>query len=72
MRLNYHADTDSLYIDLADRPSAESREVSPGVVLDYDADGRLVGIDIDNASNKVDLKRLVLSNLPGEVETAAA
>ena len=72
MRLNYHADTDSLYIDLADRPSAESREVSPGVVLDYDADGRLVGIDIDNASNRVDLKRLVLSNLPGEVQTAAA
>jgi uncharacterized protein YuzE len=72
MRLNYHADTDSLYIDLADRPSAESREVSAGVVLDYDADGRLVGIDIDNASHQVELKRLVLSNLPGKVETAAA
>lgn len=72
MRLNYHADTDSLYIDLADRPSAESREVSAGVILDYDADGRLVGIDIDNASNKIELKRLVLSNLPGKVETAAA
>ena len=72
MRLNYHADTDSLYIDLADRPSVESREVSSGVVLDYDADGRLVGIDIDSASNKIELKRLVLSNLPGKVETAAA
>jgi uncharacterized protein YuzE len=72
MRLNYHADTDSLYIDLADRPSAESSEVSAGVVLDYDADGRLVGIDIDNASHQVELKRLVLSNLPGKVETAAA
>jgi uncharacterized protein YuzE len=72
MRLKYHADTDSLYIDLADRPSAESREVSAGVVLDYDADGRLVGIDIDNASHQVELKRLVLSNLPGKVETAAA
>jgi hypothetical protein len=32
----------------------------------------LVGIDIDNASSKVDLKRLVLSKLPGKVETAAA
>lgn len=32
MRLNYHADTDSLYIDLSERRSAESREVSEGVV----------------------------------------
>jgi uncharacterized protein YuzE len=72
MRLNYYADTDSLYIDLADRPSVESREVSTGVVLDYDAEGRIVGIDIDNASDKIELQRLVLSNLPGKVETAAA
>ena len=42
------------------------------MVLDYDADGRLVGIDIDNASNKIELKRLVLSNLPGKIETAPA
>ncbi|HEY6197190.1 MAG TPA: DUF2283 domain-containing protein, partial [Candidatus Binatia bacterium] len=28
MKLNYHADTDSLYIDLSERPSAESREIS--------------------------------------------
>ncbi len=72
MKLNYHADTDSLYIDLSERPSSESREISEGVVLDYDAEGRLVGIDIDNASNKVELKRLTLSKLPGKVETDAA
>jgi uncharacterized protein YuzE len=72
MKLNYHPETDSLYIDLAERPSIESREISEGVVLDYDIDGKLVGIDIDNASNKVELKRLVLSRLPGEVENTAA
>lgn len=72
MKLNYHPDTDSLYIDLSDRPSAESKEVSEGVVLDYDADGKLVGIDIDNASNKVELEKLILRKLPGKVETAAA
>jgi uncharacterized protein YuzE len=72
MKLNYHADTDSLYIDLSERPSARSHEISDGVVLDYDTEGRLVGIDIDNASHKVELKKLVLSNLPGTVETAAA
>jgi uncharacterized protein YuzE len=71
MKLNYFPETDSLYIDLSEQPSAESREISEGVVLDYDSSGKLVGIDIDNASHKVDLKRLVLSKLPGKVETAA-
>jgi uncharacterized protein YuzE len=72
MKLNYHPDTDSLYIDLSEKPSAESREISAGVVLDYDADGNLVGIDIDHASRKVELQKLVLSQLPGKVETVAA
>jgi uncharacterized protein YuzE len=71
MRLNYYADTDSLYIDLSEQPSAESREISEGVVLDYDSAGNLVGIDIDNASTKVQLDTLVLSKLPGTVETIA-
>ena len=71
MKLNYYAATDSLYIDLSEQPSAESREISDGVVLDYDAVGNLVGIDIDNASSKVQLNTLVLNKLPGTVETIA-
>lgn len=58
MKLRYYADTDSLYIDLADRPSADSREVTPGVVLDFDAAGALVGIDIDRASLQLDISDL--------------
>ena len=38
MKFQYYPETDSLYIDLAERPSADSREVVPGVVLDFDAD----------------------------------
>jgi uncharacterized protein YuzE len=72
VRLNYYPETDSLYIDLAEAHSTESREVSEGVVLDYDAAGNLVGIDIDNASKKVRLEQLVLSKLPSQVETVAA
>ena len=45
MKLQYYQETDSLYIDLVDRPSAESRLVAPGVILDFDAEGGLVGID---------------------------
>jgi uncharacterized protein YuzE len=64
MKLNYYPETDSLYIDLSERTSVESREISQGVVLDYDADGNLVGIDIDNAGAKVDIQKLTVSNLP--------
>lgn len=71
MKLNYYAETDSLYIDLSEQPSMESREVSEGVVLDYDAQGNLVGIDIDNASKKVQLDQLVLNKLPSEVTSVA-
>ena len=72
MRVNYYPETDSLYIDLSEQTSVESREVSDGVVLDYDQAGNLVGIDIDNASRKVQLDRLVLnSKLPSVVERAA-
>lgn len=71
MKLNYYADTDSLYIDLTEGVSVESREVSEGVVLDYDANGQLVGIDIDNASTKVQLGKLVVNKLPVTVETIA-
>jgi uncharacterized protein YuzE len=64
VKLNYYPDTDSLYIDLSSKPSVESREVSEGVVLDYDDAGNLVGIDIDNASRKLDLSEVVTSRIP--------
>ncbi len=72
MKLNYYPDTDSLYIDLSEQPSVESREIAGGIVLDYDAAGHLVGIDIDNASRKVELKQLTLSKLPLVVQTISA
>ena len=71
MKLNYYPDTDSLYIDLSEQTSVESREISESVRLDYDERGSLVGIDIDNASTKVDLRRLIVSKFPGSVETIA-
>ena len=72
MKLNYHPETDSLYIDLSEKQSVETREISEGILLDYDVSGNLVGIDIDNASKKVQLKDLLLSKLPSKVETIAA
>ena len=71
MRINYYAETDSLYIDLSSKLSVDSREVSEGIVLDYDADGNLVGIDIDQASTKLEIKELILNKLPAEVKQVA-
>ena len=71
MKLSYYPETDSLYIDLSEKSSVESREISEGVILDYDAEGNLVGIDIDNASTKVHLKELSLRKLPAEIKAVA-
>ena len=64
MKINYYPETDSLYIDLSHKPSVDSREVSDGVVLDYDEAGNLVGIDIDHASAKMEIREIVLGRLP--------
>lgn len=64
MKLHYYADTDSLYIDLSEKTSVESREVSPDVVLDYDEAGHLCGVDVDHASQNLDLSRLEAISLP--------
>lgn len=72
MKLNYYPETDSLYIDLSTKTSVDSREISEGIVLDYDSDGNLVGIDIDNASKKIDLTELVMTRIPFEKQRISA
>lgn len=72
MKINYYPETDSIYIDLSSKTSSESTEISEGVVLDYDEEGNLVGIDIDNASLKMDLTELILNRLPTKVQKISA
>lgn len=72
MKIEYFPDTDSLYIDLSERESADTREISEGIVLDVDSQGRPVGIDIDQASKHLDLKHLDLKKIPFEVQQASA
>ena len=50
MKISYHPEMESMFIHLADRPSAECVEICDGVVLDFDSEGVLVGIDIDKVS----------------------
>jgi uncharacterized protein YuzE len=64
MKLHYDRETDSLYIDLNARPSVDSREIQDGVVIDLDSKGQIVGIDIQHASQVLDLATLETESLP--------
>jgi uncharacterized protein YuzE len=64
MLFEYHPDSDMLYIKLAEGVSTESEEIAPGVVLDFDANNRVLGIEIEDASKLIDLTRLELRSLP--------
>ena len=64
MKFHYYPRLNSLCISLVEKPSTDSQEVSTGVVLDFDSDGYLVGIDINHASQIVDLSRIEAEGLP--------
>jgi uncharacterized protein YuzE len=64
MKLHYYPETDSLYIELKSTPGSETRELAEGLVVDFDADGNVVGLDIDHASAKLDLSRIETIALP--------
>ena len=53
MKATYDAKTDTLTLELNPGQVAESDEDKPGVILDYDADGNLIGIEVLDASKRV-------------------
>ena len=55
MRVRYDRETDTLTVIFADSPVVESDEDKPGTILDYDALGNLVSIEILDASRRVGL-----------------
>ncbi len=69
MKFHYYPETDSLYIELSEEPSVDSQEVAPNVVLDFDAKGQPVGIDLDHASKFVNLSHLEANSLPVQAFT---
>ena len=64
MKLHYYPETDSLYIELNSAPGIEAREIVDGLVVDLDANGDVVGFDIDHASRKLDLSKIEKIALP--------
>jgi len=70
MKLHYYPETDSLYVEFQSAPSADTREIAPGINLDLDARGRPVGLDIDHASKTLDLKAIETVGLPPATRAA--
>jgi uncharacterized protein YuzE len=64
MKLHSYPETDSLYIALKDGPGAEAREIVAGLAVDLDANGEVVGFDIDHALQKLDLTKVETIALP--------
>lgn len=64
MKLHSYRETDSLYIELTSASGAEAREIIEGLVVDFDANGNVVGLDIDHASQKLDLSKVETIALP--------
>ncbi len=64
MKINYYSETDSLYIDFGAAPATESEEVREGVVIDLDSNGNITGVDIQHASEKLDLSFLETTAFP--------
>jgi uncharacterized protein YuzE len=71
VKIEYFPETDSLYIDLAERSGVDAIEVGDGIVIDLDSEGHPVGIDIDQASRHLDLQTLDLRRIPFEAEKIA-
>ena len=64
MKLHYYPETDSLYVEFKSVPGTETREVANGLNVDLDANGDVVGFDIDAASRRLDLSTLETEALP--------
>ena len=54
MRIRVDSGADAVYLNLTDRPIKDSEEVADGIVVDYDAEGRIVGVEILDASKRTD------------------
>ena len=54
MKVKYDKEVDVLYIILSDKKIKESDEEKPGIILDYDKEGFVVGIEILDASKKME------------------
>ncbi len=67
MKLKVDKQADALYLTLTDLPASYSEEVAPGIILDYDERGQVVGVEMLYLSKRVDqsdIHRLLFETVP--------
>jgi uncharacterized protein YuzE len=72
MKLHYHPESDSPYVEFKNTPGTETREITAGLVVDLDANGDVVGFDIDHASRKLDLSKIETIALPATTAASSS
>jgi uncharacterized protein YuzE len=63
MKVEYFADTDTLYIEFRAGEIAETRDLDEDTLLDVDSEGNLCALTIEHASERTDLQRLTVEGL---------
>ena len=69
MKIEYSKDADALYITLNDNDVEESDEITEDIIMDYDKDGNVVGIEILWASEKADISQILIRSFDKEKVT---
>ncbi|MCL5265479.1 MAG: DUF2283 domain-containing protein [Chloroflexi bacterium] len=67
MKLKVDQQADALYLTLSEAPAVSSEELSPGIIVDYDERGRVVGIELLHLSKRApqaDIRRLLFESVP--------
>lgn len=62
MRINYTQDDDALYIRLKENDIENSDEIADDIILDFDKNGSIVGIEILSASEKADVQQILVQS----------
>ncbi len=63
MKIQYFADTDTVYVVLNENPISETRDLDENTLIDMDKDGKLVSITIEHAKDRTDINNLVFQQV---------
>lgn len=71
MKIQYFADTDTLYFDLMAGPSSQTEAINDNLIVDFNADHNVVGITLEHASQTIDLSSIETIDLPLAIARAS-
>ena len=63
MKMSYFEDTDTLYIEFREDSVVETKDLDKNTILDLDAEGNIIAITLEHASNRTDIHQLSLSGI---------